>query len=83
MSRLEHRVLAEDRALLANDLLDVVDVSINLSVGAGVMKGEPERPRAGRELAQLNERAELRRAVHQVLQVRRGRLECIRTGMQL
>ena len=74
MPRLVLRVLAVDGALLLDDLLDILHERVQLRVGAGVMDGESECPRADRELAD-HDGPELCRTVHQVLQVRRGQLE--------
>ena len=63
--------LAVDRALLPDDLLDVLHQAVDLPVGAGVMHGEPERRGAHGELTH-HDRTELDGAVHQVLQVGRG-----------
>ena len=76
VARLVARVLAVDRPLLANDLLDVLDVAVELGIGAGVMEREAEGARADGELPH-RDRTEFRGAVHQVLQVRRGELDAI------
>src|SRR4249919_2011993 len=76
------RVLSEDLALLTNDFLDILHQGVELGVSAGVMRGEPEPPAVDAEFANRY-RPELRRTVHQVLQVRRGEFERRRSRMQL
>ena len=82
IARLVVRVLAVDRAFLPHDLLDVLNVGVELGGGAGVVQRETEGMAADGELADAA-RPELRRAVHQVLQVRRGELERRRAQVQL
>ncbi len=64
-------VLAVNRAFLADDLLDVLRVTVQLRLGTEMVHGEAKRPRSDGEPAD-GERAHFRRAVHQVLKVRRG-----------
>ena len=82
VARLVRRELAVDRAFLADDSLDVLHEAIELLVGARVMRRKPERAAVDRELPR-RDRSELRRAVDEVLKVRRGELERRRAGMQL
>ena len=73
---------AVDGALLANDLLHVLHQAIEVTVRAGLMRGEAERVPAQLELAR-DDGPELDRAVDEVLQVRRGELQGRRAGMEL
>ena len=76
------RILAVDRTLLADDFLHVLDERFELCGGAGVMCGETKRPAVDLELTDRH-RTELRGAVHQILKVRRRKLEGGRARMQL
>ena len=73
---LEVRELAEDRAFLVDDLLDARAVLVDVGVGRVVMHCRPDSQLLAVGIADLERpdrlRAQLRRAVHQVLEVRRG-----------
>ncbi len=82
ITRFVFRELAVHRALLADDLFDILHEAVELGVGARVMHGESEFGRIHRELADRH-RTEFRGAVHQVLKIRRRELERRRSGVQL
>ncbi len=73
---LELRILAEHGALLSDDLLGAGDVLVDFGLARVVMDRDPDRGLLAIAATDLERpdrlRAQLRRAVHQVLQVRRG-----------
>src|SRR5688500_6671034 len=83
---LERRVLAVDKPHLTDDRLGVTGVRGELVFAAVVMQRDAEDGRAaavGDGKRAHRERAELRGAVHQVLEVRRGKRLRVRSWKQL
>ncbi len=72
--RLELRKLAEDLPLLTHDCFDVLRQPVEVRVGARVVSGQANRASIRGERPH-RARPEFDRAVHQILQVRRGELE--------